>query len=268
MPPSPALVLVGLWGLTPSCGVWVALASAYASSPCDLPNTLLHVSRDTILDQNRFNSEDLVKYTLGGNFWNGWGCTQEDLVFIVCGSATSWLVDNLLESTEGLYDRVTLVIDLQPFTLAECQEYYVWSGVEYSCRQVVESHMVFGGIPYYLSLQERGLSLAQNVEALLFRRDGQLVMEFDRLFATLFRNPEPYERVVRRLAARRGGMTRSELSSATRLGGNSLTKTLRKLEQCGFIRGFRDFTKRKKVRYSSSSIPSRSSGSPTLTVGG
>ena len=246
MPPSPALVLVGMWGLTPSCGVWVALASAYASSPCDLPNTLLHVLRDTILDQNRFNSEDLVKYTLGGNFWNGWGCTQEDLVFIVCGSATSWLVDNLLESTEGLYDRVTRVIDLQPFTLAECQEYYVWSGVEYSCRQVVESHMVFGGIPYYLSLQERGLSLAQNVEALLFRRGGQLVMEFDRLFATLFRNPEPYERVVRRLAARRGGMTRSELSSATRLGGNSLTKTLRKLEQCGFIRGFRDFTKRKK----------------------
>ena len=71
-------------------------------------------------------------------------------------------------------------------------------------------------------------------------------MEFVRLFATLFRNPEPYERIVRRLAAKKGGMTRAELSSTTGLSGNSLTKTLRNLEQCGFIRGFKDFTKQKK----------------------
>jgi hypothetical protein len=151
-----------------------------------------------------------------------------------------------LESTEGLYDRVTRVIDLQPFTLEECQEYYAWSGVAYSARQVVESYMVFGGVPYYLSLQERGLGLAQNIDALLFRRGGQLAVEFVRLFATLFRNPEPYERIVRRLAAKKGGMTRAELSSTTGLSGNSLTKTLRNLEQCGFIRGFKDFTKQKK----------------------
>ena len=179
-------------------------------------------------------------------FWNGWGCTQQDLVLIVCGSATSWLVDNLLESTEGLYDRVTRVIDLQPFTLAECREYFEWRNAGYSIRQTVESYMVFGGIPYYLSLQEQGRSLAQNVDDLLFRRGGQLALEFDRLFATLFRNPDPYVRVVKRLASTKSGMTRKDISAATGLQGGALTKVLKKLEQCGFIRGFRDFTKAKK----------------------
>ena len=193
------------------------------------------------LDTPRSGFKTALEY-----FWNAWGCTQEDLVLIVCGSATSWLVDNLLESAEGLYDRVTRVIDLQPFSLSECQEYYAWANTGYSVRQVVESYMVFGGIPYYLSLQERGMSLAQNVDMLFFRRGGQLAQEFDRLLATLFRRPEPYERVVRCLARTRGGMTRSEVASSTGLGGSTLTKALKRLEQCGFMRSYRDFTKRKK----------------------
>ena len=180
------------------------------------------------------------------HFWNGWGCTQESMVLIVCGSATSWIVDNLLESTGGLYDRVTRIIDLQPFSLSECQEFNVWRDIGYSPRQVAESYMVFGGIPYYLDLQERGLSLAQNVDELLFKRGGQLVAEFDRIFATLFRNPGPYMDIVKKLATKRSGMTRDEIMSGTGISGGKLTKTLKSLELCGFIRSFRNFNKRKK----------------------
>lgn len=190
------------------------------------------------LDTPRAGFKTALEY-----FWNSWACTQEDLVLIACGSSTSWLVKNLLEDTGGLYDRVTRIIDLQPFTLAECREYYDWRDVGYSDRQVVESYMVFGGIPYYLDLQERGMSLAQNVDALLFTRGGQLVPEFDRLYATLFRNPAPYVAVVRALSRKRMGMTRTELSAAIHLEGSGLTKVLRDLDLCGFLRPYRDFTK-------------------------
>ncbi|MBR3314778.1 MAG: ATP-binding protein [Atopobiaceae bacterium] len=84
-------------------------------------------------------------------FWNDWGSKQKDLVFIVCGSATSWIVDNLLESVGGLYNRVTRIIDLQPLTLSECDAYLRESGLVYTKRQVVEAYMVFGGIPFYLN---------------------------------------------------------------------------------------------------------------------
>lgn len=192
------------------------------------------------LDTPRSGFKTALEY-----FWNSWACTQQDLVLIVCGSATSWIVRNLLLDKEGLYDRVTRVLDLRPFTLAECAEYYEWRGVGYSIRQIVESYMVFGGIPYYLSLQERGQSLAQSIDKLVFQRGGQLTPEFDRLYATLFRNPEPYIDAVRTLARKRLGMTRTELSTTMGRGGSGLSKVLRDLELCGFTRSYKDFTKPK-----------------------
>jgi hypothetical protein len=180
------------------------------------------------------------------HFWNVWASSRPDVMLIACGSSTSWIVDKLLTGTGGLFDRVTHVIDLQPLTLPECRAYLDWKGASYSDRQVVESYMVFGGIPYYLELQRVGRSLAQNIDELLFSRGGQLVPEFDRLFRTLFRHPDPYMDVVRRLAGRRAGMTRNEVTGVTDLQGRALTKVLKDLELCGFIRGYRGFTKQKK----------------------
>ena len=182
------------------------------------------------------------------HFWNVWASAREDILLIACGSSTSWIVNNLLSSTGGFFDRVTHVIDLQPLTLTECRTYLEWRGIPYSERQVVECYMIFGGIPYYLELQRPGMSLAQNVDGLLFRQGGQLVPEFDRLFRTLFRNPEPYVDVVRLLAGKRAGMTREEVNTGTGLQGRALTKVLKDLELCGFTRGYRDFTKQKKNR--------------------
>ena len=34
-------------------------------------------------------------------FWNSWASAQEDLVLVVCGSATSWIITNLLTNKKG-----------------------------------------------------------------------------------------------------------------------------------------------------------------------
>ena len=36
------------------------------------------------------------------HFWNGWGAGQENMMLIVCGSATSWIQDNLINSYGGI----------------------------------------------------------------------------------------------------------------------------------------------------------------------
>ena len=179
-------------------------------------------------------------------FWNDWACSQEDVLLIACGSATSWLAENLLEQTKGLYNRVTKIIDLQPFTLTECKEYLDWRDLGFSNRQVMESYMIYGGIPYYLNLFERGKSLAQNTDMLFFDRTGQLSREFDRLFSSLFRTPQNYVSVIRTLATKQSGLTRAEIASTSGLSGGVLTKLLRDLEICNFIRSYRDFTRPKK----------------------
>ena len=57
-------------------------------------------------------------------FWNTWACHRDNLMVIVCGSATSWIIDKLINNHGGLYNRVTHEIKLSPFTLHECEEFF------------------------------------------------------------------------------------------------------------------------------------------------
>ncbi len=172
-------------------------------------------------------------------FWNSWASSNEDLVFIVCGSATSWMIENLMKDTGGLHNRVTRQIHLMPFTLSECEELYAFNGLALTRQQIMESYMVFGGIPYYMNCMDRRLSLAQNIDAICFRETGQLRYEFQQVFASLFRHSEKHINIICALTKTKGGMTRVELAKIRSIGdGQALTKALEELEQCGFIRKY------------------------------
>ena len=56
------------------------------------------------------------------HFWNSWGSARKDLVMIVCGSASTWIIKNVLKNCGGLHNRITDQIHLLPFTLRECEE--------------------------------------------------------------------------------------------------------------------------------------------------
>ena len=180
-------------------------------------------------------------------FWNGWASTQKDLLLIVCGSATSWIIRNLLRSRGGLHNRITGRLHLRPFTLAECEKYYDINGITFSRQEMVEGYMVFGGIPFYLDLIDRRLSLSQNVDRICFAPDGALREEFDELYRSLFKNAERHIAIVRALNQRKAGCSRKEIIEKSGMGaGGTLSKALEELEQCGFIRRYRDFTKRER----------------------
>lgn len=52
-----------------------------------------------------------------------WAARRSDIVFIASGSATSWMVDNLIENQGGLHARITSSIYVRSFTLHETEEY-------------------------------------------------------------------------------------------------------------------------------------------------
>ncbi len=177
-------------------------------------------------------------------FWNSWASTQEDLVFVVCGSATSWIINNLLTSKRGFHNRVTRRVKLSPFSLSECEELFELNDIAMTRQQMIESYMVFGGVPHYLNLMDSRLSLAQNINELCFREYGELHNEYYNLFRSIFDRPEKHMAILERLSASKDGLSRAELSKDKKIGGGSiLTKNLRELEECGFIRKFSDFTK-------------------------
>ena len=136
------------------------------------------------------------------HFWNDWASTQNDIVFIVCGSATSWITKKIVKNHGGLHNRVTKKIYLHPFTLSETKEYLLNRGIQMEDKEIAECYMIMGGIPYYLKNFRRGYSLAQNVDEMFFSDHGSLDGEFDALYASLFEKSEQYIKVVEALSAK------------------------------------------------------------------
>ena len=181
------------------------------------------------------------------HFWNGWASARKDIVLIICGSATSWIINKVINDHGGLHNRVTKQIALQPFTLKECEMFAQSKGLEMSRYQLAECYMVFGGIPYYWSLLEKGLSLAQNIDKIIFAKNGKLSNEFNQLYASLFKSPELYIDIVTALGKKKVGMTREEIIAATDMySSGTLSKVLDELEYCGFIRKYNGFDKKSK----------------------
>ncbi|MBQ7564856.1 MAG: AAA family ATPase [Lachnospiraceae bacterium] len=184
------------------------------------------------------------------HFWNGFGSSEQELLLIVCGSATSWITSHILFDKGGFYNRITGKMLLNPFTLQECEAFFENSGIVLTRRQIIESYMVFGGIPYYLNLFDKRQGLVQNIDELVINPQGQLHFEYDHLFESLFKNAKNHIRIIEAIAEKKTGMLRTELAEESGVSdGEGLTKALRELEQCGFIRRYKNYAKNKQGYY-------------------
>ena len=183
-------------------------------------------------------------------FWNGWACHRDNMMLVVCGSANSWMLDNLVNNHGGLYGRTTYEVKLSPFSLAECEAFFESKGIRMSRYDIVQSYMITGGIPYYLGYMRKGLSLAQNVDRLFFIKGAKLHDEYDRLFASVFANPDQMKRVVQLLGMRRSGYTRQEILAKTGLKDcGASTKLLKALVAGDFIESYIPFGKGKREKH-------------------
>lgn len=172
-------------------------------------------------------------------FWNGWACHRDNLMLVVCGSANSWMLNNLVNNHGGLYGRVTYEIRLSPFTLGECEDFLKNNGVRMSRYDIAQSYMIMGGVPYYLGYIRKGLSLAQNVDELFFAPHAKLEGEYNRLFASVFSNPQEMKRIVDILSERRGGYTRAQiLEKMGKTTSGAFTKMLNALVASDFVESY------------------------------
>jgi AAA+ ATPase superfamily predicted ATPase len=185
------------------------------------------------------------------NFWNSWAVLRNDIKLIVCGSATSWMINNLIKSKGGLHNRLTHHLVLKPFTLQETEAYFKAYSFGFSRKQIAECYMAVGGIPYYLSMMDKSLSASQNIDQLFFSDNAPLKEEFNDLYRALFKNASPHIAVVTALATKQIGLNRKELLALTKLTDNgAFGIVLEELEQCGFIRTYEPFSTKASVAIS------------------
>ena len=201
-----------------------------------LPEGRKVVFLDEMPWMDTFRSKFLMAFE---GFWNGWAAFRTDIIMIVCGSATTWILKKIVHSREGLHNRLSARIRLEPFTLHECQLYADEAGFGLDERQIAECYMALGGVAYYWSQLSKGMSAEQNINRLFFSRDEGLRGEFDELYSSLFKNPEPYKDIILALGKRRYGLTRDEILLAVgKESGGDMTRYLEELEECGFIRSY------------------------------
>ncbi|MDO4512149.1 MAG: ATP-binding protein [Bacteroidales bacterium] len=178
-------------------------------------------------------------------FWNGWA-DGRNIMLVVCGSAASWIIKNLVMNTRGLYGRLTWEIKLAPFTIRETELMLQHQGVNMNRYDIAQLYMALGGIPYYLGYVQRNLSLSQNIDKIFFARNSRLRLEFDRLFKSQFKHYDDLEQIVRFLSTKRCGYTRTEIAKALgRSEGGAFSGKLRTLEESDFITSYRPFDARK-----------------------
>lgn len=183
-------------------------------------------------------------------FWNTWGCHRDNLMVVVCGSANSWILDKLINNHGGLYNRVTYEIKLAPFTLGECEQFFKYKNVKLSKYDIAQSYMILGGIPYYMGYFQSGMSLAQNIDELFFLNKGKLREEYNRLFASIFNNPELMKKIVGVLYTKNAGYTRSEILKKIEMNdGGTLSQNLNALIASDFVIKYIPFGKGKKEHY-------------------
>jgi hypothetical protein len=184
------------------------------------------------------------------HFWNGYGSGKHNLLLIVCGSATSWMLNNLINNKGGLYGRSTCEMHIHPFTLKETEAYLNWRGLALDRYDMTQAYMLTGGVAYYLSYFKPGQSLAQNVDGLFFADDGFLMKEYDRLFTSLFADNAGYRRIVEVLSGNRYGLTREAISTKTEIAlGGSLSNMLKALVQSDLVSTSWNFGESKKTLY-------------------
>lgn len=178
-------------------------------------------------------------------FWNTWGSTQSDLKLFVCGSATTWMLDKLIGDKGGLYGRVTRQIYLSPFSLRETELFLSEiKQIFWDRMQILNVYMVLGGIPYYLNMIDKQLSLESNIDQLFFAKGAPLRSEFNFLYRSLFGDKSMAKQVVIALSEKLKGLTREELCARLKIKQNgNLTECLNNLVHCDFLRVYNSFGK-------------------------
>lgn len=176
-------------------------------------------------------------------YWNNTWAGMPNIILVLCGSSSSWIVRKIIKGKGGFYKRTTLKLPIQPFSLSETRDFLKYKKVRLNDKHIVSLYMTLGGIPYYLNLVEPHQTAQKNVQRLFFDDNSPLLDEFNTLFDSLFYIPKPYKDIVRELAQHREGLTWSEIQAkvGTSSRGGSLTERLENLCFSGYLTKYRQW---------------------------
>ena len=171
--------------------------------------------------------------------WDNFFAKKSKLILIVCGSVSSWIEENILNSADFV-GRISTTIDLKEMTLAECNQ-FIDPKDRIQTAEKAKILSVTGGVPRYLEEINPKSTAEQNIKSLCFQPEGFLFNEFERIFNDIFdKRATKYRDIVRLLL--QSHLNAKELCEKLKMEQNGVfSKYLEDLEHSGFIA--RDFSR-------------------------
>lgn len=168
------------------------------------------------------------------NAWDLWLSKNSKLVFILCGSVSSWIERNILSST-GFVGRISLDLKLGELPLSDAVEFWGGCTQRIAPYELLKLLAVTGGVPRYLEEILPHLSAEDNVRALCFDRRGLLYREFDQIFSDLFSSRASlYADILRTLASQ--SATLQDIANAIgKVPSSTVAGYLEDLSQAGLV---------------------------------
>lgn len=108
-----------------------------------------------------------------GIFWNDTASWSDNVFLVICGSATSWMIRNIIDNRGGLHRRPTHEMHLRPFSLYQAEMYFKTKNYKWDRMTILQLYAALGGVPYYFSLLDPAKSSAENIDMLFFSTDAE-----------------------------------------------------------------------------------------------
>jgi len=168
------------------------------------------------------------------------------LFIILCGSSLSFMENQVLGYKSPLYGRRTAQFRIMPFDFAQTKEYFANSN--FNKENIALLFGVTGGIPLYLSLMDKTLSVEENIKQNFLSSSGYLFEEPGNLIKQECREPAQYNAIIRAIA--NGASRLSEISTKVGMESGLCSTYITKLTSIGIVKKehpFREETSRKTI---------------------
>lgn len=183
-------------------------------------------------------------------FYNSYFESCANGICIVCGSATTWMIEKFVKDKKGFHDRITAEVRMHAFNLEETERYLQWKGFELDRKSICDVYMVTGGVAKYLSYFEKQYSIIENIQNIYFSTSGRMSDEYNEIMTSLFGIDSLHEKIIKVLSEGGAGhgLEASELSKKINLNstGGAFSKALSELVISGFIMPISKMGSRKK----------------------
>ena len=166
--------------------------------------------------------------------WDEYLHKHANLIFVLCGSVSAWIAENILNST-GFVGRDSFDIELGELSLSDSVALFGPTGERLSTTERLDLLSLTGGVPKYLEEIRPELSVDENFRRLCFLPRSLLFREFDETFSKVFGlRVATRGRILRLLVD--GCRSASELAQQERRPLNgAYTEALRDLSYAGFV---------------------------------